>query len=145
MRETAPRKKFETTLKALPAKPGVYIFRDVKGSVIYIGKAASLRNRVRNYFGATHSFEPKTVRLVGQIADIEFILTGTVQEALLLEATLIKRHQPFFNVRLKDDKHYPYLKIDLKEQWPRVEITRRVLSDGARYFGPLASPPSLPP
>src|SRR3990170_1387326 len=127
----------------MPAKPGVYIFRDVKEKVIYVGKAAALRNRVRSYFGSMHGFEPKTRRLVEQIANIDFILTGTVQEALLLEATLVKRHQPFFNVRLKDDKHYPYLKIDLKEAWPRVEITRRVVNDGARYFGPFASAGSV--
>ena len=127
----------------MPAKPGVYIFRDAKDRVIYVGKAAALRNRVRSYFGSMHGFEAKTRRLVEQIADIDFILTGTVQEALLLEATLVKRHQPFFNVRLKDDKHYPYLKIDLKEAWPRVEITRRVLNDGARYFGPFASAGSV--
>src|SRR5437867_4464684 len=139
----APQKQFEAQLKALPARPGVYLFRNAKGNVVYIGKAASLKRRVRSYFGATHAFEPKTRRLVEEIADIEFILTGTVQEALLLEATLVKRHQPFFNVRLKDDKHYPYLKIDLKEQWPRVEITRRVLNDGARYFGPCASAGSV--
>jgi excinuclease ABC subunit C len=138
-----PKAKFEDRLKAMPAKPGVYIFRDAKEKVIYVGKAALLRNRVRSYFGSMHGFEEKTRRLVGQIADIDFILTGTVQEALLLEATLVKRHQPFFNVRLKDDKHYPYLKIDLKEQWPRVEITRRVLNDGARYFGPFASAGSV--
>ena len=138
-----PKAKFEDRLKAMPAKPGVYIFRDAKDRVIYVGKAALLRNRVRSYFGSMHGFEEKTRRLVGQIADIDFILTGTVQEALLLEATLVKRHQPFFNVRLKDDKHYPYLKIDLKEQWPRVEITRRVLNDGARYFGPFASAGSV--
>ena len=138
-----PKAKFEDRLKAMPAKPGVYIFRDAKDKVIYVGKAALLRNRVRSYFGSMHGFEEKTRRLVGQIADIDFILTGTVQEALLLEATLVKRHQPFFNVRLKDDKHYPYLKIDLKEQWPRVEITRRVLNDGARYFGPFASAGSV--
>ncbi len=138
-----PRKQFEDRLKALPARPGVYIFRDAKGGIVYVGKAASLRNRVRSYFGATHSFEAKVRRLVEQIADIDFILTGTTQEALLLEATLVKRHQPFFNVRLKDDKHYPYLKIDLSEQWPRVEITRRVLDDGARYFGPFASAGSV--
>ena len=127
----------------MPAKPGVYIFRDAKEKVIYVGKAAALRNRVRSYFGSMHGFEPKTRRLVEQIANIDFILTGTVQEALLLEATLVKRHQPFFNVRLKDDKHYPYLKIDLKEAWPRVEITRRVVNDGARYFGPFASAGSV--
>ena len=140
---TTPKAKFENRLKAMPSKPGVYIFRDAKDKVIYVGKAALLRNRVRSYFGSMHGFEAKTRRLVEQIADIDFILTGTVQEALLLEATLVKRHQPFFNVRLKDDKHYPYLKIDLKEQWPRVEITRRVLNDGARYFGPFASAGSV--
>src|SRR5438445_346271 len=138
-----PKAKFEDRLKAMPAKPGVYIFRDAKDKVIYVAKAALLRTRMRSYFGSMHGFEEKTRRLVGQIADIDFILTGTVQEALLLEATLVKRHQPFFNVRLKDDKHYPYLKIDLKEQWPRVEITRRVLNDGARYFGPFASAGSV--
>ena len=138
-----PEKKFAQQLRAMPAKPGVYIFRDAKDKVIYVGKAALLRTRVRSYFGSMHGFEAKTRRLVEQIADIDFILTGTVQEALLLEATLVKRHQPFFNVRLKDDKHYPYLKIDLKEDWPRVEITRRVLNDGARYFGPFASAGSV--
>src|SRR6266511_5854109 len=140
---TPPAAKFQTQLRAMPAKPGVYICRDAKDKVIYVGKAALLRNRVRSYFGSMHGFEAKTRRLVEQIANIDFILTGTVQEALLLEATLVKRHQPFFNVRLKDDKHYPYLKIDLKDAWPRVEITRRVLNDGARYFGPFASAGSV--
>ena len=138
-----PAKRFHVQLRALPARPGVYIFRDAKGQVVYVGKAAALRNRVRSYFGSPHSFEPKTRRLVEQIADLEYIVTGTIQEALILEATLIKRHQPYFNVRLKDDKHYPYLKIDLREPWPRVEITRRVLDDGARYFGPFASAGSV--
>ncbi|MEX0684231.1 MAG: excinuclease ABC subunit UvrC [Dehalococcoidia bacterium] len=139
----SPEKKFDAQLKALPAKPGVYLFRNAKGGIIYVGKAASLRSRVRNYFGSTHAFEAKTRALVEQIEEIEFILTGSAQEALLLEATLVKRHQPFFNVRLKDDKHYPYLKIDLKEQWPRVDITRRITSDGSRYFGPFASAGSV--
>ncbi len=140
---TALRKSFEPRLRALPARPGVYIFRNAKGKVVYVGKAASLKNRVRSYFGSPHSFEPKTRRLVEQIGDLECIVTATAQEALILEATLVKRHQPFFNVRLKDDKHYPYLKIDLREPWPRVEITRRVLEDGARYFGPFASAGSV--
>lgn len=126
-------------LRALPARPGVYLFRNGEGEVIYVGKAASLRNRVRSYFGSARSLEPKTRRLVAEIAGFTFIVTGTVQEALILEANLIKRHQPFFNVRLKDDKHYPYLKISVKEPWPRVEITRRVVDDGARYFGPYAA------
>ena len=143
MRATPPLKKFEAQLKALPPKPGVYIFRNARDRVVYVGKAASLRNRVRSYFGSTHAFEPKVRRLVEQVEEIDFILTGTVQEALLLEATLVKRHQPFFNVRLKDDKHYPYLKIDLKEAWPRVEIARRVQDDGSKYFGPFASAGSV--
>ncbi len=141
--QAGPEKKFAAQLKALPAKPGVYIFKNARGRIIYVGKAALLRNRVRSYFGSTHAFEAKTRRLVAQIADIEFILTGSEQEALLLEATLVKRHQPFYNVRLKDDKHYPYLKIDVAEDWPRVQITRRISSDGSRYFGPFASAGSV--
>ncbi len=133
----------QAQVRALPARPGVYTFLDANGRVIYVGKAARLKDRVRSYFGSPHSFEPKTRRLVEQIAELEYIVTASAQEALILEATLVKRHQPFFNVRLKDDKHYPYLKIDLKEPWPRVEITRRVLEDGARYFGPFASAGSV--
>ncbi len=137
------RTRFASRLAALPARAGVYIMRNEKGDVIYVGKAASLRNRVRNYFGAPHSLEPKTRALVEQIGDFEYIVTATAQEALHLEATLVKRHQPFFNVRLKDDKHYPYLRIDVQNQWPRVEIARRVHGDGARYFGPYASASSV--
>src|SRR3990172_9963692 len=140
---TIPAKRFQEQVRALPARPGGYIFRDGRARVIYVGKAARLKDRVRSYFGSPHSFEAKTRRLVEQIADLEYIVTGTPQEALILEATLVKRHQPFFNVRLKDDKHYPYLKIDLKEAWPRVEITRRVVNDGAGYFGPFASAGSV--
>jgi len=130
-------------VRALPERPGVYIFKDAKGRVIYVGKAARLRDRVRSYFGSPRSLEPKVRNLVSQIADLEYIVTGTAAEALVLEASLVKRHQPFFNVRLKDDKHYPYLKIDLSDPWPRVEIARRVLPDGARYFGPYASAGSV--
>ena len=143
MADTTQRARFASRLTALPARPGVYIMRNDKGDVIYVGKAASLRNRVRNYFGTTHSFEPKTRALVEQIADFEYIVTQSPQEALHLEATLVKRHQPFFNVRLKDDKHYPYLRIDVQNEWPRVEIARRVAADGARYFGPYASASSI--
>src|ERR1051325_7737566 len=130
------RASFSSRLAQLPAKPGVYIMRNAKGDVIYVGKAASLRNRVRNYFGAPHSLEPKTYALVQQIEDFEYIVVPSAQEALHLEAALVKRHQPFFNVRLKDDKHYPYLRVDVQNEWPRVEIARRVGNDGARYFGP---------
>ena len=120
------RAKFASRLNSLPTKPGVYIMRNAAGDVIYVGKAASLRNRVRNYFGAPHSLETKTRALVEQIDDFEYIVTQNAAEALHLEATLVKRHQPFFNVRLKDDKHYPYLRIDVQNAWPRVEIARRV-------------------
>src|SRR5688572_28630967 len=141
--DSTRRNRFSSRLAALPTRPGVYIMRNEKGDVIYVGKAASLRNRVRNYFGAPHSLEPKTRALVDQVFDFEYIVTQNAAEALHLEATLVKRHQPFFNVRLKDDKHYPYLRIDVQNPWPRVEIARRVLSDGARYFGPYASASSV--
>jgi excinuclease ABC subunit C len=141
--QTTTAERLQAQLAAVPNRPGVYIMRDGEGEVIYVGKAANLRSRVRSYFGSPHSFEPKVRRLVEQIADFEFIVTDSAQEALILEATLVKRHQPFFNVRLKDDKHYPYLKIDLRERWPRVEITRRVQPDGSRYFGPYASAGSV--
>ncbi|HEX5369663.1 MAG TPA: excinuclease ABC subunit UvrC, partial [Dehalococcoidia bacterium] len=141
--DNSRRTRFASRLAALPMRPGVYIMRNAKGDVIYVGKAASLRNRVRNYFGAPHSLELKTRALVEQIEDFEYIVTANAAEALHLEATLVKRHQPFFNVRLKDDKHYPYLRIDVQNEWPRVEIARRVHNDGARYFGPYASASSV--
>ena len=138
---TKPR--LAAQLAALPARPGVYIMRNGEGRVIYVGKAASLRSRVRSYFGSPRSMEPKVRALASSIADFEYIVTNTSQEALHLEATLVKRHQPLFNVRLKDDKHYPYLRIDAQNPWPRAEITRRVADDGARYFGPYASAGSV--
>ncbi len=142
--QTTTAERLQAQLAAVPNRPGVYIMRNGEGEVIYVGKAANLRSRVRSYFGSPHSFEAKVRRLVEQIADFEFIVTDSAQEALILEATLVKRHQPFFNVRLKDDKHYPYLKIDLANPWPRVEITRRVQPDGGmRYFGPYASAGSV--
>jgi excinuclease ABC subunit C len=113
------------------------------GAVIYVGKAANLRNRVRSYFGSPASMEGKTRLLSEQIADFEYVVTHTEQEAMHLEAELVKRHQPLFNVRLKDDKHYPYLKVDLADPWPRVYITRRVEKDGGRYFGPFANAGSV--
>ncbi len=127
----------------MPTGPGVYLMRAAEGQVIYVGKAANLRNRVRSYFGSPASMEGKTRALSESIADFEYVLTRTEQEALHLEAELVKRHQPFFNIRLKDDKHYPYLKVDLADPWPRVYITRRVEKDGARYFGPYANAGSV--
>ncbi len=111
--------------------------------MLYVGKAANLRNRMRSYFGAPWSMEGKTRALSESIDDFEYVVTNTEQEALHLEAALVKRHQPIFNVRLKDDKHYPYLKVDLADPWPRVYITRRVVKDSARYFGPFANAGSV--
>ncbi|HEY5477359.1 MAG TPA: excinuclease ABC subunit UvrC [Tepidiformaceae bacterium] len=135
--------KIRKQLAALPAKPGVYLMRNAAGEVIYVGKAAKLKDRVRSYFGSPHMMEPKTRALREVIEDFEYIVVGSAGEALLLEATLIKRHQPFFNIRLKDDKRYPYLKVDVQNPWPRVYITRRIEKDGARYFGPYASAGSV--
>ena len=117
--------------------------KDQDTSVLYVGKAANLRNRVRSYFQAPHGKEPKIQVMVQRIADFEYIVTESVQEALLLENLLIKQHKPFYNARLKDDKTYPYIKINPKEAFPQVYFTRRVLADGARYFGPFASAGSV--
>ena len=135
--------RIQTTLKNLPAKPGVYIMKDATGKVIYVGKAISLRNRVRSYFHSPDGQEMKTRRLVALIEDIEYIVTASELEALILECTLIKKHRPFFNIRLRDDKNYLYIKITTNEEWPRVFTTRRVEQDGARYFGPYASAKSV--
>jgi excinuclease ABC subunit C len=130
-------------VRTLPEKPGVYIMRDAADDVIYIGKATNLRSRVRSYFGSSRSLEPKVRALADRVRRLEHVVTRTEAEALHLEATLVKRYQPVHNVRLKDDKHYPYLKVDVESPWPRVTITRRVEADGARYFGPYASAGSV--
>ena len=140
-RVTTPR--FSERLARVPLSPGVYIMKGAEGAVIYVGKAANLRNRMRSYFGSPTSMESKTRALSASIADFEYVVTTTEQEALHLEAEMVKRHQPLFNIRLKDDKHYPYLKVDLGDMWPRVYITRRVEKDGARYFGPYANAGSV--
>jgi excinuclease ABC subunit C len=130
-------------LRALPAKPGVYLFKDKEGKVIYVGKAANLNSRVRSYFGAPSNLSSKIQRLVSKIQDFEFVVTNSEQEALILECNMIKKYTPRYNVRLKDNKTFPYLKIDINEDWPGVYITRRVQKDGARYFGPFASAGSV--
>lgn len=125
-------------LKNLPTKPGVYLHKDQSGAVIYVGKAVNLRNRVRSYFHTTVD-RYKTERLRRQIADIEIITTESELEALLLENTLIKKHKPRYNIQLKDDKRYPYIKVHWNEDFPKVTVTRRMARDGARYFGPYTS------
>ena len=129
--------------RALPERPGVYLMKNERAEVIYVGKAKRLRSRVRSYFGSGRSLEPKVRALVEQIDTLDHVVTANEAEAMMLEATLVKRHQPVYNVRLKDDKHYPYLKVDVQHDWPRVTITRRVEEDGARYFGPYASAGSV--
>ncbi|MEE8419517.1 MAG: excinuclease ABC subunit UvrC, partial [Dehalococcoidales bacterium] len=130
-------------LKQLPKSPGVYLMRDTGGTILYVGKAISLRNRVRSYFSGGQKLTPKLERLVERVHDLEFFVTKTEEDALILENNLIKRHHPHFNVRLKDDKTFPYLKISLNEDWPRIVITRRMDEDGARYFGPFTSAKSV--
>ena len=134
---------FTQRLRALPPEPGVYLMRDASGEIIYVGKAASLRNRVSSYFGSPWGLHPKIRQMVRRIVDFEFIVTESEQEALILENNLIKEHQPQYNSRLKDDKSYPFIKIDTTEDFPIVYVTRRVREDGARYFGPFASASSV--
>jgi excinuclease ABC subunit C len=126
----------EEKLKNLPTSPGVYIHKDEGGRVIYVGKAKNLRNRVRSYFQSGRGHDRKTRELVRRIRDLEFIVTDTEVEALVLESNLIKRHKPRYNVLLKDDKQYPHLKLTIGEPFPRVMITRRIQRDGSLYFGP---------
>jgi excinuclease ABC subunit C len=127
---------FDERLKALPHSPGVYLMHNRAQEIIYVGKAKSLANRVRQYFGSLKGQMPKVWRMVGEVFDFEFIVVDTELEALILENQLIKRHRPRYNIRLKDDKTYPYIKVTVQEEWPRVIATRKVLNDGAAYFGP---------
>jgi excinuclease ABC subunit C len=126
-------------LDTLPEKTGCYLMKDDHGKIIYVGKAVNLRSRVRSYFHATAQENAKTRKLVREIADIEWIVVGSELEALILEMTLIKRHKPRYNVRLKDDKRYPYIKVHWQDPFPKVTVTRLMKDDGARYFGPYTS------
>ena len=134
-----PLPLIEQRLQATPERPGVYLMKDARSTVLYVGKASVLRNRLRTYFGSPSNQPNKIRRMMGHVHDFEYIVTDSEAEALILENTLIKRYKPRYNARLKDDKTYPYLKIDLNEEFPRVYITRRVAKDGARYFGPFAT------
>ena len=140
--------QLQATLKRLPDRPGVYLLKNERGDVLYVGKAQSLRSRVRSYWqkqappralGDVHRIR----EVIDRVADVEYTLTDSVSEALLLEANLIKRFRPRFNVRLKDDKSYPYIKITLADDFPRIERTRKLVNDGSRYFGPYASASSV--
>ncbi len=130
-----PETDLQRKLAQFPLQPGVYLMKDDAGGIIYIGKAGSLRKRVSSYFQKA-DLDPKTRVLVKSVADIEYIITDSEIEALLLENTLIKRHRPKYNIRLKDDKKYPYIMVKLDEEYPRLVFTRRLAPDGNRYFGP---------
>ncbi len=139
--------ELQATLKRLPDRPGVYLMRDGRGTVLYVGKAQRLRSRVRSYWQRSSGRGPgdsQRIRsAIDRVVDLEWTVTDSVSEALLLEANLIKRYQPRFNVRLKDDKSYPYIRITAAEDFPRVERTRKLIQDGSRYFGPYASASSV--
>ncbi len=124
-------------LANLPDHPGVYIMKDVDGKIIYIGKAISLKNRVRQYFQASRTHSAKVRAMVSNIESFEYILTDSELEALILECNLIKKHRPKYNILLKDDKHYPYVKVTMEEDFPRIVVTRSMKNDKARYFGPF--------
>ena len=123
-------------LKHLPDSPGVYVMLDSAGQVIYVGKAKNLKNRVRQYFHSSVKTD-KVMAMVNHVADFYYIIAPTEIDALSLENNLIKKHKPRYNILLKDDKTYPYLKIDLKENFPTFTITRKIKKDGAKYFGPF--------
>lgn len=131
--------KLQGVLATLPLKPGCYLYHNAEGRVIYVGKAINLKNRVRSYFRADAGHDSKTRRLVREITDIEWIVVGSELEALILEMNLIKKHRPKYNIRLKDDKRYPYIKIHWADPFPKVTVTRQMVEDGSRYFGPYTS------
>ena len=131
--------ELEDRLKNLPAKPGVYLFRDARGDVLYVGKAKSLRPRVRSYFQKTTDGRAQIQQLPGRVEDIEVIVTGSEVEALHLEQNLVKRHRPPFNVRLRDDKSFPYIAVTVEDEYPRVMFTRERHRQGVWYFGPYAN------
>ena len=131
--------RVQQKLDNLPENPGCYLMYNGEGRVIYVGKAVVLRNRVRSYFHASAQHTPKTNALVAEIEDINWWVTGTELEALILENELIKRYRPRYNIRLKDDKQFPYIKVNWQNDFPKIEIVRKVSKDGARYFGPYTS------
>lgn len=126
-------------LKLLPSHPGVYIMKNAADEVIYVGKAVSLKNRVRQYFQSSKNHEAKVRAMVAQIADFDTIRVTNETEAFTLESNLIKQYKPYYNILLKDDKHFPYIRVDLKQDYPRVEVVRRIKKDGAKYMGPFLS------
>ena len=127
----------EAKLNQIPPGPGVYLYKDASSQTIYVGKAKSLRNRVRTYFQVSRDFDERKDQMMDAIEDVEFIMTDTEGEALALENNLIKQYKPKYNILLRDDKTYPFIKLTINESFPRTLITRRVRKDGALYFGPF--------
>ena len=130
---------FEYHLKNLPEKPGVYIMKNSLGEVIYVGKAKVLKNRVRSYFQNSKNHSEKVKVMVKNISEFEYIVTDSEMEALILECNLIKKYSPRYNIALKDDKFYPFIKITNNDDYPRVFVTRKYAKDGAKYFGPYTN------
>src|SRR5438309_6858164 len=133
----------EQQLARLPDQPGVYKFYDAKGTLLYVGKAKSLRNRVRSYFLKTAALEPHKRQMVGEIANIQYLLAETPTQALHFEADLVRHERPRYNVKLRDDKHYPYIRINVHEPWPKTMIARKMQRDGARDLGPFTDATSV--
>lgn len=139
MTDSATEIRIKRKLRTLPMEPGVYIMYNSEGTVIYVGKSKHLKNRVSSYFMNSKNHTPKTVAMVSHVNDFEYIITDTEVEALVLECNLIKKYRPRYNILLKDDKHYPYIKLTMAEEYPRISLTRRVVRDGSKYFGPYMS------
>ena len=129
----------EEELRKLPDKPGVYLMHDKNDTIIYVGKAIVLKNRVRQYFQSSRNLSPKIQRMVANIAWFEYIVVDSEMEALVLECNLIKEHRPKYNTMLKDDKHYPYIRLTVNEDYPRIMLARERKKDKAKYFGPYTS------
>ena len=127
---------FEDEIKRLPIDSGVYLMRNNKNEIIYVGKAKNLKNRVRQYFRKNSNHTPKVLAMVSQVTSFEYIITDSEREALALECNLIKKYKPKYNILLKDDKQYPYIKVSINEPYPRVTMVRKIADDGAKYYGP---------
>src|SRR6266498_610422 len=137
MPDLANRPQLAEALRNLPDRAGVYLFKDGKGRLLYVGKADSLRDRVRSYFHEETLLPPKIRRVVDQAQQLEYILTESPIQALIWENDLVRKEQPRYNTKLRDDKHYPYVRIDVQNPWPVARVSRRIEKDGARYFGPF--------
>jgi len=127
---------FEYQIKMLPDKPGVYLMKNSLGEIIYVGKAKILKNRVKQYFQKSKNHSEKVLAMVKNISEFEYIVTDSEMEALILECNLIKKYRPRYNILLKDDKNYPFIKITMNEEFPRVFVVRNLVKDGAKYLGP---------